>query len=95
MAVRKTQQYQAVLENWGVLVRNLKAGRATGNLLREVRIKEWIDQTTELNADQLVQVVLNRIENNVKNYEVFIGMLNRVTGMDEAVRKITSKQHHG
>ena len=93
MSGEKSPQYEAVQKNWTMLVGDLNVGSALSDLLREVRSKGWIAKTARLDADGLVQMALNRIENNVGNYEVFIGMLKSVTGMDQAVRKITSEPH--
>ena len=90
MSGKKSPQYEAVRKNWTMLVGALNVGSALSDLLREVRSMGWIDKTAKLDADGLVQMALNRIENNVGNYEVFIGMLKNVTGMDEA---LTSEPH--
>ena len=89
MATNITPQYEAVLKNRSILVRNLKISNVLRDLLREVRIKEWIDATAEPDPDGLIQVFLKRIETDVANYEVFIRMLSAVVGMDETVRDIT------
>ena len=91
MSGKKSPQYEAVQKNWAMLVGYLEVGKALSDLRREVRSKGWIAATATPHADGLVQVALNRIENKVGNYKVFIGMLKRVTGMDEAVRIITSE----
>ena len=86
---RDTPQYRAVLDNLDRLVRNIRGlPEAENHLQRQFREKEWIDITSQVNADELTSLALTKIEMNAENYKVFIDMLNSVTGLQEIVARI-------
>ena len=81
-----TPQYIAVCDNWFHLVKAIKAiPEALQDLQRAFKAKSWLGRTAQTDADQLIALALNRIENNVKDYGVFMEMLSSVTGMDQIV----------
>ena len=92
---RDTPQYRAVLDNLDRLVRNIRGiPGAENHLQRQFREKEWIDITSQVNADGLTTLALTKIEMNAENYKVFIDMLNSVTGLQEIVARIIIRRYH-
>ena len=90
MAGRRTPQYLAVQKNLDTLQRTLKATDDAGEtLLTLFKVRGWLDQLVQTKADGLIKKALNKIENDVENYEVFIEMLKEVSGIEDAVEKIT------
>ena len=47
------------------------------------KAKSWLSPTVKINANELAALALSRIENNVKEYNVFMEMLGSVIGMDQ------------
>ena len=81
-----TLQYRAVLEKLVPLVRTIEATPGSLKALQQHFIaKSWLDPITKTNANGLALLALNRIKTNVKDYDVFMGMLSSVTGMDQIV----------
>ena len=91
MAGRRSPQYLAVQESLEKLRRALKAtDGAEESLLTIFKSRGWLDQLAQTKADGLLTKALNKIENKVENYEVFIQMLQEVSGIEDAVEAITS-----
>ena len=87
-------QYKAVLGQLRALGDALKiTPDAQSSLQQEFQMKSWlsITVTSPASADQLIRTALTRIANDVKDYDVFIGMLQGVTGIKHIADKITSK----
>ena len=63
---------------------------ATDMLTGMYKQKGWMNLTVHPTEDQLVTLVLHRIEQDPKQYDVFIDMLRHIPGMDLTVDKITS-----
>ena len=89
----KTPQYVAVQKNLSTLAGNLANGTACGDLLRKFKEVPWIGPNATSHADSLIGVALNRISNSVKNYELFIKMLQDIPEMEDSVTNILSKLH--
>ena len=95
MAGRRTPQYLAVQENLVMLQRTLRGtDEAEDSLLAIFKSRGWLDQLAKTKADGLIRKALSKIENKVENYELFIEMLQEVSGIDEAVGEITSELHN-
>ena len=87
---RKTPQYKAVLTNLDGLQRTLQeTDGAEDSLLAKFKTKGWLALRANSRADAMITKALSKIENKVENYEVFIGMLMEVDGIEDAVEKIT------
>ena len=58
-----------------------------------IKFKEvpWIGQNATPDPDGLIRVALDRISNNVKNYELFLKMLQDIPEMEDPVTKILGK----
>ena len=89
----KTPQYVAVRKNLSTLTGNLDNGTAYGDLRTKFIEEPWIGPKaySKPDPDGLIGVALDRIKNNVKNYELFINMLQDIPEMDESVTKILGK----
>ena len=91
MAARRTPQYLAVQKNLLKLTRSLEGtDRAEKTLLAAFKAEEWLDPLSQAKADGLLSKALSKIENKAENYEVFIQMLQEVSGIKEAVEAMTS-----
>ena len=87
---RVSPQYKAVLSHLEVLTTTLRVTPdAESTLLQKFQELTWLAIGAKVSAKDLVTLVLNRIENDVKDYEVFINMLGSITGMKTVVNKIT------
>ena len=83
-------QYKAVLSHLEALTTTLRVTPgAESSLLLKFQQLTWLAIETEASAKELVTLALNRIKNDVKDYEVFINMLETVPGMKTVVNKIT------
>ena len=81
-----TPQYRAVLDNLVILVKAIEATPGSlENLRTEFIAKSWFGPTAKPNANDLAKLVLNKIETNVKNYDMFTEILSSVTGMKQIV----------
>ena len=83
-------QYKTVLQSWNILVKRLKSAKVETELLRQFYIKKWLDTSDESDADGMIKLALNKIETDIKNYEVFIEMLTAVTPLKDIVESMTS-----
>ena len=82
--------YQAVWKHVEILAVSLKATpNAESSLLERFQVNGWIGTTSTAQVDELVTLALSRIESDVKEYDVFMKMLNSIPGMDVATGKIT------
>ena len=90
-----SSQYNTVLQSWNILVKRLKSAKVETELLRQFYIKQWLDTSDESDADGMIRLALNKIETDVKNYEVFIEMLTAVTPLKDIVESMTSMYHAG
>ena len=80
-----SQQYKAVLHNMETLRMTLGAE----DLLLKFQEKEWLSIASQAKADELIRLALDRIKNDIKDYEVFISMLQAITGLSTVTSKIT------
>ena len=91
MAARRAPQYLAVQKNLLKLTRSLEGtDRAEKTLLDAFKAEGWLDQLSQTKANGLLTKALSKIENKAENYEVFIQMLQEVSGIEDAVEMITS-----
>ena len=81
-----TPQYRAVLDNLVTLVKAIEATPGSlENLQTEFIAKSWFGPTAKPDANDLAILALNKIETNVKNYDMFTEILSSVTGMKQIV----------
>ena len=82
-------------ENLVLLVNTIEATPGSLEALqRQFIAKSWLSPITKTNANELAILALNRIENNVEEYDVFMRMLSSVTGMDQIVDIIEGLHFH-
>ena len=85
----KSFEWRAVNDTQGRIVKTLRSlPRGKAGLLIQYKQEGWIDTIDDDTEDGLVTLALTKIENGVANYQVFIDMLDRVTGMDQIVKAI-------
>ncbi|CAI8056553.1 hypothetical protein GBAR_LOCUS30811 [Geodia barretti] len=84
------QQCQAVLRNKQKLVDTLRStADAEESLLTAFQIKNWLGGIVKAEAMPLITQAINQIKLEEKNYEVFIGMLQDIPGMNVVIKLIT------
>ena len=83
-------QYKAVLSHLEALTTTLRVTPgAVSSLLQKFQELTWLAIGAEASAKELVTLALNRIENDVKDFDVFMNMLGTIPGMKTVVDKIT------
>ena len=81
--------------NLNSIVRYLKSSpSASGTLSRKFIEKGWLDATANPTEDQLVTLVLGRIEYDANQNEELIDMLSDIEGMDLIVDSLTGMAYH-
>ena len=89
---KDSPQYKAVLGHFDVLVDTIKVTSGTENSLRrKFQMQKWLGIASPASADELIRTALTRIANDVKEYGVFIGMLQDITELKHMADKITGK----
>ena len=82
-------QYKAVLSHLEALTTTLRIiPGAEDSLLLKFQERLWLAIGAGASAKELVTLALNRIKNDVKDYDVFINMLRYITGMEQVVNTI-------
>ena len=86
---KETREYRNILEHMGTICEHLRVNSRAKELLT-IKYEErgWIDISESPDERTLVQIVLNRISNDVSQYHIFIKMLKAIKGMDIIVNKI-------
>lgn len=77
----KTPQYQAVLNQLMNLTQRLEQkanAKAKQDLVQMFQMKSWVGDITKPEVANLIHVALHRIKTDVKEYEVFIDMLDQI-----------------
>lgn len=92
---KETLEYRKVLAYFETIVETLKANKeAKTSLCLKCIEKKWIKATQDPEPEDLMRIILNRIETDVATYAVFMTMLGEVIGLDlvkRDVEKATSK----
>ena len=76
-----SRQYDVVLKKLQTLTDSLQAANEVQTLLQKFKMEEWIARGATATANDLVLLALNRIQNQVTDYDVFIGMLKSMPGV--------------
>ena len=81
-------EYQKVLNNKRKIITALElTPGATGSLTTEFQMKSWLPLAKKKPTEEdLVDAVLGRIQLDPKDLTTFIGMLKKVTGLDQIVK---------
>lgn len=76
-------QYEKVLRNKAKIVGSLKlTPGATGRLITEFQQVSWLALYETPTEEKLVDALLGRLELDPDDFDKFIAMLKRVTGLD-------------
>ena len=86
---KESEGYKSVRANIGTISSHLRANSAAKEALI-IKYKEhsWLNPNATLDETGLVTLVLNRISNDVRQYDAFIGMLRDIEGTDLIVDKL-------
>ena len=85
-------QYKSVQRNFVTIAQHLKENKDAKKVLTWQYIsKGWLDPVTTPSEDELVSLVMVRIKDDPKQYDVFISMLKEIAGTEEIVKKLTGK----
>ena len=83
--------YNKVRCNMSDIITALKSTPgATDELTGKYKQKGWLAITEYPTEDRLVNLALQRIKQDPKQYDMFIDMLRSISGMDLTVDRITS-----
>lgn len=84
-------EYRAVLVNLGSIIETLKANKsATDTLCLKCKERAWVGIADDLSPDGLMNVVLNRIKEDVSQYDVFMEFLGSIPGLDLVKDRISN-----
>ena len=87
-------QYRAVLSHLKALTTALRVTPgAESSLLLKFQELLWLATGAKASAKELVTLSLNRINNDFKDYDVFINMLRNLKGMEHMVNKMAGAFH--
>ena len=85
-------QYKSIRRNFAILAKHLKVNKnAKDELTWQYKSKGWLDLVATPSEFELVSQVMVRIEEDPKQYDVFISMLKEIAGTDQIVQKLTGK----
>ena len=87
-------QYDVVLKKLEELTERLQFAKEVGTLLQKFKTREWIALGATATANELVLLALDRIKNQVTDYDVFIRMLNSMPGVKPIADQMTGMCVH-
>ena len=88
-AAVSSPQYNMVLKNLKVLTERLQRAKEVKTLLQEFKMEKWIADGATATANELVLLALDRIKNQVTDYDVFIRMLRSMPGVKSLADQMT------
>ena len=74
--------HSVVLKKLEVLTERLECAKAVEPLLQKFKMETWIGFRATATANELVVLALDRIKNQVTDYDVFIRMLKSTPGVE-------------
>ena len=74
-------QHNVVLKKLEALTERLQRAKEVETLLQKFKMEEWIAEGAAATANELVLLALDRIKNQVTDYDVFIRMLKSMPGV--------------
>ena len=74
--------HAVVLKKLQVLTERLKLAKEVDPLLQKFKMEKWIALGATATANELVLLALDRIKNQVTDYDVFIRMLKSMPGVE-------------
>ena len=88
----ETEEYKNVKQNMEKIKRAIDANPpALGALTRQFMTQEWLDAQLDskgITSMKLIQLALNRIENDSSQHNQFIKMLKNITGLDHILSSL-------
>ena len=78
-------QYNSVLENTDAIIESLEVTKTTSDLATQFDLNRWTGIAANPTAKELVLYALVRIKESEAEFDVFIEMMGRVTGLDHVV----------
>ena len=91
---KDSPQYKIVKENLKHIVTTLKCNTAAHDTLKiSMKSEGWVAIYDNPTADNLVPIILNRIELEAGNYDVFMRMLRDTDGMDQIAKKLQLRMY--
>ena len=92
---KDTPEYRNVNTNRRRITGTLKSNPTASKTLKEkFKEKSWLEPTDDPDEDRLVTLILNRIEDDVNQFQEFIDMLKDIEGTDLIVRILTGMNMH-
>ena len=86
---KDSPQYKIMKENLKHIVTTLKCNTAAHDALKmSMKCEGWLEVYDDPTADGLVPIILNRIELEAGDYDVFMRMLRDTDGMDQIAKKL-------
>ena len=80
---KDTAEYKSVLNNLSSITGHLQVNKsASDSLVQKYQEHVWLSTTAKPVEKDLVILALDRIQNDVKQYAVFVSILETITGMD-------------
>ena len=88
-AAASSLQYNVVLKKLEVLTERLQRAKEVETLLQKFKMEKWIADGATATANELVLLALDRIKNQVTDYDVFIRMLKSMPGVKSIADQMT------
>lgn len=87
---KNTAEYKKVKENMNDFIEAIESIGAVDKLHTMFVESEWLETNPNvISAKNLITQALNRIDNDSTQHVVFLQMLQKITGMDQMVKKLT------
>ena len=86
-------EYNVVLENLELLTERIQRAKREETLLQKFKMERWIAGGATATANDLVLLALNRIKEQITDYDIFIRMLKDMPGVKSIANQITSTYH--
>ena len=84
-----SSQYNVVLKQLQALTERLQLSKEEETLLQKFKMEKWIAGGATATANELVLLALDRIKNQVTDYDVFIRMLKSMPGVKSIADQMT------
>ena len=81
-AMDKPNPHAVVLKKLQLLTERLQLAKEVQPLLQKFKMEKWIALGATATANELVELALDRIKNQVTDYDVFIRMLKSMPGVE-------------
>lgn len=86
---KKTREYKSVLEHKTSICECLRVNTdGKTSLTGKYQEKEWLSIGAKPDEETLVDIVLNRISNDARQYDIFMEMLVGIPGIDIILKNI-------